>query len=30
MQLALPLPEGVKTPDEVMLPPVAVQVTALL
>ena len=30
MQLAFPLPEGVKTPVEVMLPPVAVQVTALL
>ena len=30
MQRTLPLPAGVKTPVEVMLPPVAVQVTALL
>lgn len=30
MHVAVPAPDGVKTPPEVMLPPVAVQVTALL
>lgn len=30
MQLAVPAPDGVKTPLEVILPPVAVHVTALL
>lgn len=30
MQVAVPAPEGVRTPDEVMVPPVAVHVTALL
>ena len=30
MQLPVPVPEGVKTPPAVIVPPVAVQVTALL
>ena len=30
MQLPVPVPEGVKIPPEVMVPPVAVQVTAEL
>lgn len=30
MHVAVPAPDGVKAPPEVMLPPVAVQVTALL
>jgi hypothetical protein len=30
LQVAVPAPEGVNTPPEVMVPPVAVQVTALL
>ena len=30
MQVPVPAPEGVKTPPEVMVPPVAVHVTALL
>ena len=30
MQLPVPVPDGVKTPPVVMVPPVAVQVTALL
>jgi hypothetical protein len=28
--VAVPAPEGVKTPDELMVPPVAAQVTAEL
>jgi hypothetical protein len=30
VQLAEPAPDGVKTPEEVIVPPVAVHVTALL
>ena len=30
MQVAVPAPDGVSTPDDVIVPPVAVQVTALL
>ena len=30
MQVPVPTPDGVKTPPEVMVPPVAVQVTAVL
>jgi hypothetical protein len=30
VQVAVPVPDGVNTPDEVMVPPVAVQVTAEL
>ena len=30
LQVAVPAPDGVKRPEEVMVPPVAVQVTALL
>lgn len=30
LQVAVPAPDGVKTPVDVMLPPVAVQTTALL
>jgi len=30
VQLPVPVPDGVKTPPVVMVPPVAVQVTALL
>ena len=30
VQVPVPVPEGVKTPPDVMLPPVAVQVTAVL
>lgn len=30
MQLPVPVPDGVKTPPAVIVPPIAVQVTALL